>query len=257
MYGKIFESIYEGSLYGHWEAIVTFQAMIVLANEDGELDMTPQALAGKTSIPIHVIKAGLAILQKPDPDSRSPLHEGRRIIPLEEGRAFGWQIVNYTHYRNLASREDKKRADRDRVAEKRSRKINDVADCRNDSQKVADVAHTDTNTNTELDLDRPIGPAYVTTSFDSFWDSYPKKVAKEAARKAWRKINPSAALANLILEAIDKHKTTQKWQDKGGEFIPHAATWLNQRRWEDEIAPPPIPPAATRAADERVWRDVQ
>ena len=48
MYGKIFESIYDGSLYGQWEAIVTMQQLIVLADADGVIDMTPPAISGKT-----------------------------------------------------------------------------------------------------------------------------------------------------------------------------------------------------------------
>jgi len=155
MYGKIFESIYDGSLYGEFEAIVVFKAMIVLADENGQLDMSPQSIAGRTSYPLEIVKNGLSVLQKPDPDSRQPGHEGRRIIPLENGRAFGWQIVNYQYYRNLASREAKKEADRVRIAEKRSKdkassKINNVAGCRNVSQNVADVAHTDTDTDTDI-----------------------------------------------------------------------------------------------------------
>lgn len=149
MYGKIFESIYDGSLYGEFEAIVVFKAMIVLADESGSLDMSPQSIAGRTSYPIEVIKKGLSVLQKPDPDSRQPAHEGRRIVPLENGRSFGWHIVNYEYYRNLANREAKREADRIRIAEKRSQN-NDVAMCRIVSQEVADVAHTDTDTNTYL-----------------------------------------------------------------------------------------------------------
>jgi len=35
--------MYEGTLYGQWEAIITFQQLIVLATEDGIIDMTPPA----------------------------------------------------------------------------------------------------------------------------------------------------------------------------------------------------------------------
>ena len=141
MYGKIFESIYDGSLYGEFEAIVVMKALIVLADSDGVVDLSPQALAGRTSYPLDVIKKGLSVLQKPDPDSRSGVAEGRRVLPLEDGRAFGWQIVNYQKYRKLATREEKRSSDRKRIAKKRQ-KTADVANCRNESQRVANVAHT-------------------------------------------------------------------------------------------------------------------
>ena len=146
MYGKIFESIYEGSLYGQFEAIVTFQAMIVLADEEGVIDISPQALSGKTSIPIAVINKGLKVLQQSDPLSRSPDHNGKRIMLINEEREFGWQIVNYMYYRNLASRSEKRGADRNRLQIKRN-PLYELG-CREVSQNVANVAHTDTDTPT-------------------------------------------------------------------------------------------------------------
>jgi hypothetical protein len=35
-----------------------------------------------------------------------------------------------------------------------------------------------------------------------------------------------------ILKAVEKHKQSKQWKDG---IYPHASTWLNQRRWEDEI----------------------
>ncbi len=136
MYGKVFESIYDGSLYGEWEAIVVFKALIVLADERGVIDMSPAALAGRTSYPVEIVNKGLEVLQRPDPDSRSDTSDGRRIEPLDQ-RTFGWRIVNYMHYRNLASRDGKRMADRARRAEIRN-KNKEVADGREESQIVAD-----------------------------------------------------------------------------------------------------------------------
>ena len=148
MYGKLFASMYDGTLYGQWQAIVTLQQMVILADEDGVVDITPPALAAKTSIPLEIIEKGLEQLSQPDKYSRSAAEDGRRIVLVDEDRPWGWSIVNYRHYRNLASREDKKRKDRERIAEKRN-ESKAVADCRNLSQPVADVAHTDTDTDTD------------------------------------------------------------------------------------------------------------
>jgi uncharacterized protein YdaU (DUF1376 family) len=74
-------------------------------------------------------------------------------------------------------------------------------------------------------------------SFDAFWSAYPRHVAKVQAQKAWNKISPDDGLLHKILTSIEKYKTTDQWKKDNGKFIPHAATWLNQRRWEDEITP--------------------
>lgn len=110
MYGKIFRQIYHGTLAttGPWQALVTFQQLIVLADQDGTVDMTPQAIARETTIPLEIIESGLAALEQPDPESRSPDEEGRRIVRLSEGRKWGWRVVNYKHYRDLKREEDRR-----------------------------------------------------------------------------------------------------------------------------------------------------
>jgi uncharacterized protein YdaU (DUF1376 family) len=68
--------------------------------------------------------------------------------------------------------------------------------------------------------------------FETFWKIYPKKVSKENAKKAWIKIKPNDDLIVKITKAVKDQKLSEREQ----QFIPHAATWLNNKRWEDEIA---------------------
>jgi hypothetical protein len=110
MYAKVFSQIYDGTLVtkGPWQALVTFQQMLVLADQDGAVDMTAIAISRRTTIPLEIIELGIAELMKPDPDSRTPDEGGRRIIPLREGRSWGWLVVNYKHYRALKREEDRR-----------------------------------------------------------------------------------------------------------------------------------------------------
>lgn len=77
----------------------------------------------------------------------------------------------------------------------------------------------------------PISPQ----GFDEFWSCYPRKVGKQAALKAWQKINPSRELTDTILLAVKRQKNCAQWRRDKGQYIPHPATWLNQGRWEDEV----------------------
>jgi hypothetical protein len=70
--------------------------------------------------------------------------------------------------------------------------------------------------------------------FDNFWSLYPRKEAKQSARKAWRKVKPDELPA--ILAGLRVAMQTEQWQKDGGQFVPLPATWLNGRRWEDEIS---------------------
>ena len=67
--------------------------------------------------------------------------------------------------------------------------------------------------------------------FDMFWMTYPKKVGKEAARKAWLKVNPNLT---VVLQALSWQKESSQWFKNNGQFIPNPSTWINQHRWEDE-----------------------
>lgn len=73
-------------------------------------------------------------------------------------------------------------------------------------------------------------------AFDRFWEAYPRRQGKEAARKAWAKMRPDEALLEDMLAALERQRASDQWCKDGGRFIPLPATWLNGRRWEDEDA---------------------
>ena len=69
-------------------------------------------------------------------------------------------------------------------------------------------------------------------AFDKFWSIYPKKVGKEAARKAFSRVKVPV---DTLTAAILAQKRSMQWQRDGGQYIPNPATWLNQGRWEDVL----------------------
>ena len=77
--------------------------------------------------------------------------------------------------------------------------------------------------------------------FETFWAKYPKKVGKEAARKAWAKIKNVGLVLGYCLDALEWQIESEQWTKDGGQFIPNPATYLNQQRWLDE-KPEPQPP---------------
>lgn len=121
-------------------------------------------------------------------------------------------------------------------------KQNEGSDNPSETQSVisANPAETGSKTNQEprtnnQSKEPPIPPKGAATGFAEFWSAYPLKKAKATAEKAWAKLKPSAELQAAILSAIAAHKLTADWQRDGGQYIPHPTTWLNQRRWEDEV----------------------
>ena len=77
--------------------------------------------------------------------------------------------------------------------------------------------------------------------FDEFWDAYPKKCSKPEAIRAFAKANVNRELLDTILADIRVKVKTHQWQKLNGLYIPHPASYLNNRRWEDEVTLPKQP----------------
>lgn len=163
MYGLIHKQIFDSTLVadGGWLPTYIFMSMVSLADEDNCVKIAPKALWARLgffdsqfdSDPVYeMFEKAIAYLEQPDPESHHKDYDGRRIIPLSECDWIegnrGWWIVNRDKYIDEASKERKKEKDRKRAAEKRN-KINDVATCRNVSQKVAHI-------DIDIDIDKDI-----------------------------------------------------------------------------------------------------
>lgn len=76
---------------------------------------------------------------------------------------------------------------------------------------------------------------YDDPGFQAFWSAYPRKAAKANALKAFEKLNPDGDLMKMMLGALSRWSKSEQWTKDNGQFVPHASTWLNGRRWEDEL----------------------
>ncbi len=90
-----------------------------------------------------------------------------------------------------------------------------------------DLPRTDTNPLTPKGEESPTG-------FAKFWETYPKKVGKDAAVSAWKRKVKAPETIGAVLTAVDQQKRSDEWKKEEGKFVPNPATWLNQGRWKDE-----------------------
>lgn len=74
-------------------------------------------------------------------------------------------------------------------------------------------------------------------SFAEFYDSYPKKKDRYKAEAAWKKLKPDEVLFAEVMGGLDRAKQSHDWLKENGKYIPYPASWLNGRRWEDDIEP--------------------
>ena len=129
MYGKIFEQIYDSSISENYETRHIFMDLVVLGYPDGVVDMTHEAIARRINVPIEIVKKQIAALSEPDPKSRSKKDDGRRLVPLDPERDWGWRIVNYSVYREIRDEEARKKYFREKQRKyRRSKKLSSDKD---------------------------------------------------------------------------------------------------------------------------------
>jgi hypothetical protein len=87
--------------------------------------------------------------------------------------------------------------------------------------------------------------------FSTWWDSYPRKIDKPSCQRLWMALSVLDRAA--AFEGLDLWTKSNEWQDK--KFIPHPATFLKRRQWEDR----PVKAAGGKGAvnaDERTRRNL-
>ena len=152
MFAKVFGQIFDSSVAEDYLVRLVFEDFLVLADKLGVVDMTPQAVSRRTNVPLEIVQRGILVLSSPDPESRSQGEEGGRLVPIDSHRSWGWQIVNYEHYRNLRDEEARRAYFRDAKREQRSKKC---ADGPLASNVVKDSPTNSTQAEAEAEVQKP------------------------------------------------------------------------------------------------------
>lgn len=121
LFGKVFQQIYESTVAANWEVMTVWIHFIILADENGVVDMPPFAIARRTGLPLPMIEKGIAELEKADPLSRSKDAKGARLVRLDEHRDWGWSLPTYPEYSKRITTEQKRQYNRERMREKRAK----------------------------------------------------------------------------------------------------------------------------------------
>jgi hypothetical protein len=120
MYGKHFESMYTGSMYGAGLAVFAVWGYIIAHTRPNHLvEVNPHMLAGVLGTNSEVVQDALDFLCSPDDSSRSPEEGGRRLI--QEAR-YMYRVVNHEQYRKIQTDEQRREYNRIKQQECRARK---------------------------------------------------------------------------------------------------------------------------------------
>jgi hypothetical protein len=76
-----------------------------------------------------------------------------------------------------------------------------------------------------------------TDPFELFWSGYPRRIAKAKAREAFAKAIKKTTVG-VMLDALEWQREQESWQARDADgvlrYVPHASSWLNGERWDDE-----------------------
>lgn len=133
--------------------------------------------------------------------------------------------------------------------------VNNQADAR-----LARIATTNTTTNTTTPEGSAEGNQGIEFQqrkwFDTFWAKYWRRTARDAAWRAFKKHVTTEELFRQAMDAVEAQSEAMLARED--EHRPHASTWINGRRWTDEIGLLParaspvrdVPPPDTRPLDQ-------
>lgn len=242
MYGKIFERVFTGSMYGSGPVVFSVWAYVIAhAQPPGVVELNPKLLAGCIGTSVEEVRDAIAFLCRPDPESQNEAENGRRLVPLE---GMGFRVVSFEKYRELKTAEDRREYHRSYWHR------------RKDSKNLNTTQQDSTNSTAAEALSLSEAPVPIprkrgqagSALFDRFWSAYPRKISKGKAERAFNSLKPGDSLVTCMLVAIERARESDQWRKDGGRFIPYPSTWLHARGWEDELEAP-----KSAASTERDW----
>lgn len=155
-YAKLACSILDSSVWYEDDATLrVWITLLAMKDKNGIVNASIIGLAGRARKTIPETETALAKFMSPDPFSRTPDYEGRRV----ESVPGGWLVLNHQLYRDLMAPEEKREYERIKKANQRARKkIMDVPKCPGQPGQSRMSPHTKTEANTEI-KEKGIRPA--------------------------------------------------------------------------------------------------
>lgn len=232
---KLFSSITDSTIWSESHATrIVWVTMLSMSDQRGCVGASVPGLAHRARVTLEEAEHALARFLAPDQYSRTPDNDGRRIAVVDGG----WQLLNYAKYREARDDDARREYQRewDRVKRVRPTDPTISDNIRHDPTTSDRVRPSPTKAEAEVDIKKlhiPVAKPATVDWFPAFWDAYPRKSNKARAQVVWAKLKPDQALTDRILSAAAAQAKSADWQREDGRYIPHAATWLNGKQWED------------------------
>lgn len=263
-HGRIHTTFFDSSINdADPETRLVFIAMIVLSDRYGRIDVTRSSLARRLNLDASAIDRAIDVLSAPDEHSRTPDHDGRRIVPLDPGRTWGWQVVNKEQYRGGGvDEEDLRVQNRERKRRQREREKGSISPSLSRTSNTKETYTPGVTVTSGHGVSRGghVMSRENRDTFERLWALVPKREGKAEAWKHFSaflagasKADPDKVYAGkLELLASDMERAIRRYAEKIGaegtepRYIKHGATLFYNFRDYIDWKPTDTPPKPRR-----------
>lgn len=224
---KLFSSITESTVWCEPLATrVCWIAMLAMADRHGRVWASVPGLANRARISIDEAKTALERFQTPDPYSRTPDYEGRRIEVIDGG----WRLLNYAKYRALRDEEERREYQREWDRQHRSRGArNPTNPTASDRARPAPTqAEAEAKAEKEPSAGRQADAARA--QFAQAWKAMPKRAGhnpKARAERAFRaRLRDGCSPGDMIAGVERYARYCDAMGKTGTEYVMQGATFF-------------------------------
>jgi len=205
-YTKLFNSIITSTIWTEDDKTrIMWITMLAMADKNGEVHASIPGMARVSGMAVSDAEKAMDKLLSPDPYSRTPDNDGRRIMPIDGG----WELLNHAKYRAMASKEDAKTANAERVRRHRERK--NALEC---NENVTVCNGNVTLCNGDVTVDRDIAEAEADTEafkentlffpIEESFQEKPKPTVSPEILRIGRILNPNRRPTTLLSDSEKK-----------------------------------------------------
>ena len=228
-FAKLDEGIIRSSIWFEPAATVKLWiTFLALKDENGFVATSRQGLKQTANITQEEFDRGLNTLESPDPDSRTPDNEGRRVSKMYGG----WLVLNHEKYRDSDQMQRDKTKERVKRFREKQRVTSDVT-LRNVTEALPSVS-VSVSVSESVKKEECEKETKPQIHFDDWYKLYPRKESRGKAEQAWRKIPNKKETSELIIKALEWQNKQEQWKKENGQFIPLPGSYINGKKWLDE-----------------------
>lgn len=231
-YTPIFSTMLEGTLHGRWPHTGVWACLLSMVDYRGEIDKHPRLIASAIGLPLHELLNCIKDFVSPDPDSRSPENEGRRLELIDPSRDWGWRVVNIQKYRARAAGMRQVEDGRNATKVKKYRdKHKTPADTSRHQQTPHSYSYKDSDSYKDKEKTAEAQAPIVGLDLDSWnrWVEYRKNSGKPIKAASIAAAQRKLASFGSIQSAVVEESIANGYQ---GLFPPKANGHAKVSKWE-------------------------